>query len=134
MAKATKNQLYESYCDGNSIHELKPGGFLGDDLIDTLTGLLSAAENSVYLGSKFGSELLKRGHGNTRKWIQGKEQTKGRWFFPIYKDSSSVVIGVNLYNGEIEYYDPQCSSYSAVKRRNEHEIVSIASYYYILGN
>ncbi|KAF4636813.1 hypothetical protein G7Y89_g1263 [Cudoniella acicularis] len=123
VAKATKNQLYESYCYGKSICELKPGGFLGDDLIDTLIGLLSAAEDSVYLGSKFYSELLKKGYGNTRKWIQGKGQKSGRWFFPIYKDSGSVVIGVNLYMGEIEYYDPQCSSYFATKRRDEHEII-----------
>jgi hypothetical protein len=127
VVKATKNQLHESSCYGKSVRELKPSGFLGGDLIDTLVGLLSAAEDSVYLGSKFYSELLKDGYGNTRKWIQGKGQKRGRWFFPVYEDSGSVVIGVNMYTGEIEYYDPQCSSYLATERRDEHEVVSIVS-------
>ena len=82
----------------------------------------------MHLGSKFFPELRKDGYGNTRKWIQGKGQKGGRWFFPaVYEDAGIVVISVNWHKAKIEYYDPQCSSYFARERRAKLEVVSIAS-------
>lgn len=106
------------------MRELKPGGFLSDAIIDTLIGLLPAAEDSVYLGFKFYLDLeeeLETGRNCTKKWIQGMQQDKGCWLF-VYEDS---VIGVNWPASEIEYYHPQCSGYPVVVRREERFKVSI---------
>ena len=132
MAKATRNQLFESCCDEKSIRKLKPDCPIDDHLIDTLPGLLSAAEDSVYLGTKFYPELLKTGYGNTRKWIQGIGQESGQWFFPAYEDSGRVVVIVNLYTGSFKIHDPQCSGYLAIKRREKVAKVSRASHAIIL--
>lgn len=126
MAKATKNQLFESSCDGKTVRELEQDVFLGGSLIDTITGLLPAAEDSMYLAAQIYTELLKEGYGDSKKWIQGKDQV-GHWFFAVYEDFCRIAIGIDWSAGCIEYYDPQCSSLLALERRDKVATVSAAS-------